>query len=209
MTVRPKLAVLVATLAAGAALASALLGGGQARGQTIARQQATAEQLRAAVRAESRRIAATAEGIAAAEARLAELDARVRRREQEATEAQDRLIHARVRLTRLQRNAEQYARTLARNLVAAYKTPTPDLLRVAVQAKGFRDLLSQLRFLRDIADRNATVLRDTRRARAAVRRQAASHAKLRVRLIELATQASEERDRAHVLRTWLLRKQEE
>jgi cell wall-associated NlpC family hydrolase len=203
---RHKLAVLVLLLV-GAALGAVLLSGGSARGQTIAGQQATAAELRAAVRAESRRIAATAEGIAEAEGRLAVLDARVRKRQDEARAAQDRLITARVRLTRLERNADEYQKTLATNLVAAYKTPTPDLLGVAVEAKGFDDLLSQLRFLRDIADRNATILRDTRRARAAVQRQAADLAQLRLKLIRLAKQASEDRNEANVLRNALLRKQ--
>ncbi len=207
MTVpRTKLAV-IAVLLALAALAAALLGSGPARGQTLAGQQATAQDLRAAVRAESRRIAATAEGIAEAEGRLAVLDARVAKRQAQARDAQDRLIAARVRLTRLERNADEYRKTLATNLLAAYKTPAPDLLGVAVEAKGFDDLLSQLRFLRDIADRNATILRDTRRARAAVRRQAADLVKLRLRLVELAKQASRDRNEANVLRNALLRRQ--
>jgi cell wall-associated NlpC family hydrolase len=203
---RHTLAVLVVLLAS-AALGGVLLSGGSASGQTISGQQATAEVLRAAVRAESRRIAATAEGIAEAEGRLAVLDARVRRRQDEARSAQDRLITARVRLTRLERNADAYQKTLATNLVAAYKTPTPDLLGVAVEAKGFDDLLSQLRFLRDIADRNATILRDTRRARTAVQRQAVDLAQLRLKLIRLAKQASDDRNEANVLRNALLRKQ--
>jgi cell wall-associated NlpC family hydrolase len=203
---RTKLAV-IAVLLALAALAAALLGSGPARGQTLAGQQATAQDLRAAVRAESRRIAATAEGIAEAEGRLAVLDARVAKRQAQARDAQDRLIAARVRLTRLERNADEYRKTLATNLLAAYKTPAPDLLGVAVEAKGFDDLLSQLRFLRDIADRNATILRDTRRARAAVRRQAADLVKLRLRLVELAKQASRDRNEANVLRNALLRRQ--
>jgi cell wall-associated NlpC family hydrolase len=203
---RHKLAAL-AVLIAAAALAAILLSGGQARGQTIAGQQARADELRAAVRAQSRKIAATAAGIAEAEGRLRILDARVQRRQAQAQEAQDRLITARVRLTRLERNADEYAKTLATNLVAAYKTPTPDLLGVAVQARGFDDLLSQLRFIRDISERNATVLRDTRRARAAVQQQAKDLQKLRLRLIELARQASDDRREADVLRNALLRKQ--
>jgi len=198
-----------ALVLAGALLAALLLPGGPARGQTLAGQQAAAADLRAAVRAESRRIAATAEGIANAERRLAVLDARVQRRQAQAREAQDRLVAARVRLTRLERNAEEYRKTLASNLVAAYKTPTPDLVGVAVQAKGFDDLLSQLRFIKDVADRNANVLRDTRRAREAVRSQAAALAKLRARLIALAKKASEDRRQADILRNALLRKQAE
>ena len=203
---RLKLAA-AASLLAVAAVSVALLTGGTASGQTIAGQQATAAQLRAAVRAESRKIAATAEGIADAENRLAVLDARVQRRQQQAQDTQDRLIAARVRLTRLERNAEAYQKTLATNLVAAYKTPTPDLLGVAVEAKGFDDLLSQLRFLRDISDRNATILRDTRSARLAVASQTKDLAQLRLKLIELAKQASDDRSQANVLRNALLRKQ--
>jgi cell wall-associated NlpC family hydrolase len=207
-SLRPRLAVLVVLLAA-AAVAAVLLASGPARGQSLAGKQATAAQLRAAVRAESRRIAATADGIREAEGRLAVLDARVQRRQQQAADAQDRLIAARVRLTRLERNAEAYKKTLAENLVAAYKTPTPDLLGVAVEAKGFDDLLNQLRFLRDISKRNATILRDTRRARAAVQQQTAALAKLRLKLIGLARQAAEDRQEANVLRNALLHKQAE
>jgi cell wall-associated NlpC family hydrolase len=203
---RPKIVLAVALLV-GAALAAVLMGSRPANGQTLAGQQERAAELRSAVRAESRRIAATAEGIAEAEGRLAVLDARVQRRQQQAKEAQDQLITARVRLTKLERNAEAYQKTLATNLVAAYKTPTPDLLGVAVEAKGFDDLLSQLRFLKDIADRNATILRDTRRARKAVQKQAADLAKLRLRLIELAKQASADRHEANIIRNALLRKQ--
>jgi cell wall-associated NlpC family hydrolase len=199
--------VLVLLLLAGTALAGILLADNPAGSQTIAGQQARAESLRAAVRAESRRIAATADGIAEAEGRLQVLDARVAKRQQQARDAQDRLITARVRLTRLERNADAYSKTLASNLVAAYKTPAPDLLGVAVEAKGFDDLLSQLRFLKDVSTRNATILRDTRRARKAVQGQAAALAKLRLRLIQLAKQANDDRDEANVLRNALLRKQ--
>ena len=135
------------------------------------------------------------------------LDARVQRRQQQAQDTQDKLIAARVRLTRLERNAEAYQKTLASNLVAAYKTPAPDLLGVAVEAKGFDDLLSQLRFLRDISDRNATILRDTRSARLAVASQTKDLAQLRLKLIGLAKQASDDRSQANVLRNALLRRQ--
>jgi peptidoglycan hydrolase CwlO-like protein len=205
-TFRLKLAA-AGLLLAIAAVSVALLTRGTAHAQTIAGQQATAAQLRAAVRAESRRIAATAEGIAEAQNRVAVLDARVQQRQQQAQDTQDRLIAARVRLTRLERNAEAYQKTLATNLVAAYKTPAPDLLGVAVEAKGFDDLLSQLRFLRDISERNATILRDTRRARQAVATQTTDLARLRLKLIGLAKQASEDREQADVIRNALLRRQ--
>jgi peptidoglycan hydrolase CwlO-like protein len=205
-TSRLKLAAACLLLAV-AAVSVALLTRGTAHAQTLAGQQATAAQLRAAVRAESRKISATAEGIAEAQGRVAVLDARVQKRQQQAQDTQDRLIAARVRLTRLQRNAASYQKTLAANLVAAYKTPAPDLLGVAVEAKGFDDLLSQLQFLRDISKRNATILRDTRHARQAVATQTADLAKLRLKLIGLAKQASDDRDQANVIRNALLRRQ--
>jgi peptidoglycan hydrolase CwlO-like protein len=205
-TSRLKLAAACLLLAV-AAVSVALLTRGTAHAQTLAGQQATAAQLRAAVRAESRKISATAAGIAEAQGRVAVLDARVQKRQQQAQDTQDRLIAARVRLTRLQRNAASYQKTLAANLVAAYKTPAPDLLGVAVEAKGFDDLLSQLQFLRDISKRNATILRDTRHARQAVATQTADLAKLRLKLIGLAKQASDDRDQANVIRNALLRRQ--
>ncbi len=205
-TPRLKLAA-VALLLAVAAGSAALLTGSTARGQSISGKQATAAQLRGAVQAESKKIAATAAGIAEAEGRLAVLDARVQKRQQQAKDTQDKLITARVRLTKLERNAATYQKTLATNLVAAYKTPAPDLIGVAVEAKGFDDLLSQLQFLRDIADRNATILSDTRRARAAVKTQTADLAQLRLKLIGLAKQASDDRAQANVIRNALLRKQ--
>jgi peptidoglycan hydrolase CwlO-like protein len=202
-----RFAVLAAAATAIAALA-VLLHSQPAGGQvTLTGQQALADRLRAAVAAETRRIAATQEGLATAQHRLAVLTARVQRRQAAAQQAQDDLIRARVRLTRLQAKAAQARKTLAANLLAQYKTPTTDIVSVAVEAHGFSDLLSQLRFLRAIADRNANILRDTRDARDAVQRQTVQLNRLRLRLNQLAQAASEDRQQADVLRNALLNRQ--
>ena len=64
-----------------------------------------AKRLRAAVAAEEARIADTREGLADAERRLAVLDARARKRRQQLFDTQDKLVKARVRLTRLEQQA--------------------------------------------------------------------------------------------------------
>src|SRR4051794_18614492 len=61
-----------------------------------------AARLKAAVRAEEARIAATREGLGDAERRLAVLDARAQKRRTQLDETQDKLVAARVRLTRLE-----------------------------------------------------------------------------------------------------------
>jgi peptidoglycan hydrolase CwlO-like protein len=175
---------------------------------SLSGQQAAAARLRAAVAAESRKISATGAGLADAQARLTRLEGQVSRRQGQVADAQDKLVRARIRLTKLQVKAALAQKTLAQNLVAAYKTPAPDLVGVAVEANGFQDLLEQLRFLNNVADRNASVLSDTRAAKTAVTQQAADLTDLRAHFSALAKAAIDDRDQADVLRNALLRRQE-
>ena len=78
---------------------------------------------------------------------------------------------ARIRLTRLQRREIQARRTLADNLAAAYKSGKPTIVTVVLNSNGFADLLGQVEFLKRVSRRNATILDETREARAAVKRQ--------------------------------------
>ena len=64
----------------------------------LAADRAAADRLRAIVGAEQRRIAGTRAGLADAEARLAVIVGRVQRRQAQLTEAQDKLVRARIRL---------------------------------------------------------------------------------------------------------------
>ena len=166
-----------------------------------------ADRLRAAIAAESDRIAATQDGLADAERRLAVLDSRVRQRTTDLDDAQDRLIRSRIRLTMLQRREVEAKRTLADNLVSSYKAGQPDLATIVLSSNGFADLFQRLEFLKRLAQSNGRILDDTRDARADVVVQTQELEVLRSRYSALAKTAIADRDRAVVLRNALLQRE--
>jgi cell wall-associated NlpC family hydrolase len=179
-----------------------------AAGQSdVASQQRTAEQLRDAVAAESARIAATRDGLADAERRLAALDARVERRQGELAAAQDDLVRSRIRLTKLQRREAAAKRVLADNLVDSYKAGQPELVTIVLSSNGFSDLFNRLEFLKRQSRSNARILDDTREARADVAVELRGLEKLRTRYSELARAAIADRDEANVIRNALLERE--
>jgi len=192
----------VGALAAGASPPAA----GQAG---IESERQAAERLRAAIAAESDRIAATQNGLADAERRLAVLDTRVRQRTTDLDDAQDRLIRSRIRLTMLQRREIEAKRTLADNLVSSYKTGQPEIATIVLSSNGFADLFQRLEFLKRVAQSNARILDDTRAARADVVVQTRELELLRSRYSALARTAIADRDRADVLRNALLQREAE
>jgi len=196
--------VLAAVLAV---LASLVLVQAPATGQGLDAKRAEAQRLRAAVAAESARIARTAEGVADAQARVVALDARASRRLSQTVETRDELVRARARLTRLERRAATATRMLSNNLVAAYKAGTPDMVTVILNSHGFADLLERVRFYKRISDNNAKILDFTRRTRAEVAAEARRLDDLRRHYSELAREALDARDQANVIRTALLRRQ--
>jgi cell wall-associated NlpC family hydrolase len=180
-----------------------------ARGQaSLESERAAAAQLRAAIAAEGQRIAATRAGLADAERRLAVFAARAQKRQAQLADAQNRLVRARIRLSRLQRREAQAKRTLSENLSASYKAGRPSFVTVVLNADGFADLLGRVELLKRVSRRNATILDDTRAARAAVVKQAAALEKLKTRYSALAKAAIADRNRADVVRAALLRRQE-
>ena len=188
-----------------AALLGALVVGVPASGQSdIASQQRTADRLRDAVAAESARIAATRDGLADAERRLAALEARVAQRQGELADAQDELVRSRIRLTRLQRREAAAKHVLAANLVDSYKAGQPELVSIVLGSNGFEDLFNRIEYLKRQARSNGRILDDTREARADVAVETRQLAKLRTRYSELARAAIEDRDAANVIRNALL-----
>ena len=166
-----------------------------------------AERLRAAVRAEEARIAATREGLADAERRLAVLNARLSKRRAQLDDAHTRLVRARVRLSRLERKQREAEELLAENLRETYKSGQPTFITVVLHANGFSDLISQFEFYRRVARRNASVLNDTRKLRREVFGQAVTLKRMRARYAELAREAEKDRNAADAIRTALLRRE--
>jgi cell wall-associated NlpC family hydrolase len=135
------------------------------------------------------------------------LVARVQERQAQLDDTQNRLIRARIRLTRLERREARAQRALSRNLVAAYKSGRPDLVTVALNSNGFADLIERVAFFKRVADRNAMTLDVAKQTRADVVRQADDLEGLRTRYSALAKAAIQDRDQADVLRSALLRRE--
>src|SRR6478735_6509707 len=126
--------------------------------------QSAASRLRAAVRAEEARIADTRDGIADANARLAVLQARVNKRNQQLDETQTALVKARVRLARLENKQDNAQTLLAQNLRHTYMDGEPSFVNVVLSADGMSDLIERFEYLRRVSRRNASVLGDLRSA---------------------------------------------
>ncbi len=146
-----------------------MLGGSVPAAHSQESLRSAAARLKAAVKAEEARIAATREGLGDAERRLAVLDARAQKRRTQLDETQDKLVAARVRLTRLEKKQAEAEKTLAENLRHNYMDGEPSFATVVLNADGFTDLVERFEFLRRIARRNASVLGDTRDARIKVK----------------------------------------
>jgi cell wall-associated NlpC family hydrolase len=198
------LLVLAALLGAGALLAG---NSGPAAGQ--ASLQAAAERLRDAVAAESARIATTRDGLADAERRLAVLDERVQEREADLQATQEELIHARIRLTNLQRREAAAKRELAANLVESYKSGRPQLVAIVFSSNSFGDLFDRLEFVKRASESNAKIVERTRIAKAETAEQEQSLERTRTRYSALAKAANADRDRAAVVRAALLDREAE
>src|SRR4051794_31862732 len=141
------------------AVLAALLGGSvPAHGQESLT--SAAARLKAAVAQEEAKIASTREGLADAERRLGVLDARARKRRQQLSDTQDKLVDTRVRLTRLEKKQATAEKLLAANLRSSYMDGQPSFATVVLNADGFSDLVERFEFLRRISRRNASVLAD-------------------------------------------------
>src|SRR5262249_31323754 len=134
-----------------------LLVGGSAPAHGQESLRSAAARLKAAVKAEESRIAATREGLADAERRPAGLGERARKRRKQLDDTQDKLVAARVRLTRLQKKQAVAEKTLAENLRHNYMDGEPTFATVVLNADGFTDLVERFEFLRRVARRNASV----------------------------------------------------
>ncbi len=174
----------------------------------IAERQAQADRLESAVAAESRRIAATGAGLADAQRRLAALEARAQKRQAQLQDTQDKLIRARIRLSRLERKALNATRTLRENLIQTYKAGEPNMVDVVLNANGFKDLVERVGFFRRVANRNGNILDATREAKREVANQTEMLGGLRAKFAKLSDEANTDRDQASVIRNALLRRQE-
>jgi hypothetical protein len=78
------------------------------------------------------------------------------------------LASARTRLTELKVQLGSDRRTLAAQLVAQYESPAPDIVGVAITARGFNNLLESVDQMKTLADHNAAIVRRVAAERVAV-----------------------------------------
>ena len=203
--VPPKLTLVVCLFA----IAVLAFGGAPARGDLQSRiqsRQAAADQLQAAVDAETQRIEATENGLANAQERLSTLNAVVDRRRSEIEHTQAELVKARDRLTILENRFRRASAALADNLRAGYENGEVDLISVVLNSNGFSDMMDRVEFLKRVADHNARILDNTKQTRAEVTRTARKLADLQERNRALAASAEKARNQAAAVQTAILNK---
>lgn len=200
-------AALAGAVAGSAGLAILLSGDVSTVSADVAADRAAAVRVRAAVAAESRRIEATADGLARAEARLAKLQARETARRTEFLAAQDALVHARVRLTRLEKRSDQAKEVLGEALAAAYKRGNPDLATTVIDADGIEDAIEKVELEQRVQERNAHALEAVRSARGDATEQEAKLQKEEVKFRALAVAAAKDRDTANAVKSALMQRQ--
>jgi cell wall-associated NlpC family hydrolase len=167
----------------------------------------TASRLRAAIAAESRRIAATTEGVREARARLSQLQTDLTAREAQLAAVERDVVAARDRLTVLENRLHRAARALTSNLVADYKEPQPDVVTVVLESHGFADALERLNFMRRVQQKNARILGDAKTARTRVLAQAERLRLLQARSRALVVSVTNARNGAAALESALLMRQ--
>ena len=200
--------VLAAAVACVALLWSPVVSLGDLHRELSSNQQ-TAAQLRAAIAAETKRIAATSAGVHDAQVRLAAIQSQVNTRQAQLADVQRRVVAARERLTRLENRQQLASKLLAANLVARYKDPEPDVVTVALSSHGFNDFLEQLAFMRRVERRNARILGNTKKARVEVLAETERLAALQVRMRALTAQVIRARNDAAAIESALLTRQSE
>jgi Peptidase M15 len=110
------------------------------------------------------------------------------------------LSTARSRLAQLERQYARDRRMLASQLLADYESPTPTLVQVIMESRGFQDLLNRVSNLKTIARTNAQIIQLVQRTRLAVAAEARRLAKVKVRRQQTTTAVLDERDQIDQLK---------
>jgi peptidoglycan hydrolase CwlO-like protein len=208
LRVSPKFPLL-ACLGLLAVLVALALDGAPARGDLQSRiqsRESAADQLQAAVDAETARIEATENGLADAQERLAGLNAVVDRRRTQLEDTQAELVKARDRLTVLENRFRRASAALADNLRAGYENGEVDLVTVVLNSNGFSDMMDRVEFLKRVARHNARILDNTKQTRSEVMATARRLVELQDRNRALAESAEKARNQAAAVQTAILNK---
>ena len=186
-----------------AMVATSMIGVGVSRGDLASRYSAgqqRAGQLRSAIQADSSKIRGFEGTISSLQARLTAVQQSLDIQEQELEQVTVALSSAQLRLGQLQRQLASDRRILAAQLVADYESPTPNLVDVIVESRGWDDLVNHVNNLSAIARANARTIRLVANARVAVAAEAGRLARIKVRREQTTTAVRVERDNIAQLR---------
>jgi peptidoglycan hydrolase CwlO-like protein len=117
------------------------------------------------------------------------------------------LAATRARLVVLEEQLAHARALLAAQLVAQYESPTPDLLGVVLESRGFADLLERVDQMRVIARHNAAVVRQVARDKAQVAAQARRLTDAQARQSRVTAAVLIERDQVAGLRVAVLQRE--
>lgn len=198
--------VVIGALAVLALGALAAVGRGDLASRFAAGQR-QAGQLRSRIQAETHTIRGYEGRIADLEARLAVIESSVAIQERLLRQATDHLLTAREELAGLRRQYARGRRILAAQLVADYEAPTPGLVDVVLESRGFEDLLTRMNNVQAIARRNASTIRWVKRQQLAVAGQTRELAMALARRQRAAAAVLVERDQVVQLRLAIVRRE--
>jgi len=176
---------------------------GVSRGDLASRYSAgrqRAGQLSSAIKADSAKIQGFEGTISSLQARLSAVQQSLDIQEQQLEQVTVALSSAQRRLVLLQRQLASDRRVLASQLVADYESPTPNLVDVIVESRGWNDLVNQVSNLKAIAAANSRMMRAVMTTSAAVAVQARRLAKIKVRRVQTTAAVRVERDNIAQLR---------
>lgn len=165
------------------------------------------DQLRSAIGAEGRSLNHDQATVANLKQRLAAIESSLAVQRGRLLRVQAQLGAARTRLSRLRSRLAAGRSLLADELVAQYESPRPDLVRVALESKGFSDLLEHVRNLKLISDDNAAIIREVARDRAAVAVEVVRLAAAEARQRRITAAVMVERSQVVALRVRVLKRE--
>lgn len=180
-----------------------VVGAGVSRGDLASRYSAgqhKASGLRSAIQTDNKQIQGFEGTISSLQARLTAVQESLDIQEQQLNQVTVALAGAQRRLVQLQRQLATDRRILAAQLVADYESPTPNLVDVIVESRGWDQLVNQVSDLSAIAKSNARTMRLVITTRAAVEVEARGLARIKVRRQQTTAAVRVERDNIAQLR---------
>jgi peptidoglycan hydrolase CwlO-like protein len=193
-----------------AALAVVGVGASASRGDLAGRyiqNQQQASQLQSAIQADTSAIQTYQGSISALQARLRIVQRRLDVQEGLLAQVRTQLTRARRRAVELRLRLARDRRLLARQLVADYEAPPPDMVDVVLSSRGFQDLLNKVNAARAIDRANARAIQLVAAARIAVVAEARRLAPIEARRAKSAATVLVERNQIAQLRLSIVDRQ--